>query len=69
MVTWLEMKRTLYAVLTACGIALMVMAYFLSRSAWFPETVTALILFITGTALLFFGLVTYMCRDDWEIWS
>lgn len=69
MINWFEMKELLYVFLTVCGIALLVGSYPAMHSANAVAQVCGFILLVTGLALSLFGLVTYLCRDDWEIWS
>ena len=69
MTTWADIKRLLYIVLTIFGAGLAIFSFGLIHSSWFTEQIAGAIMFMTGCGLLIFGLVCYIDRDDWEIWS
>jgi hypothetical protein len=69
MISWFEMKEVLYVFLTLAGVALLIASYPSMHSVDLFVQIAGFIMLVSGAALVFFGLVTYFCRDDWEIWS
>jgi hypothetical protein len=67
--SWFELKQLLYLVLTLCGVALLVASFPTTHSHDPVAQLCGCFMLLVGAGLLIFGLVTYLCREDWEIWS
>jgi len=68
-----ELKELIYAGQTVLGIILVLVSFYqlyLSASASAPllNLLTALILAVVGGGCIFFGIETYLLRDDPDIW-
>lgn len=65
---WTELKFILYIWMTAFSAVLLVLCFNLSRSTSLPDTISAVTLLVTGCILLIFGVLTYVLREDPDIW-
>lgn len=65
---WAEMKLTVYSTMTLFSIVLLLLAFRLSHEARMPEAITSIVLFAVGCGLLMFGILTYVLREDPDVW-
>lgn len=68
-----DIKGTLYVVLTAVGVLFLLAAFYffqLMPASVDPLTygIPGVILLVVGGASTFFGIETYLLRDDPDIW-
>lgn len=72
MFKYYELKELIYLGQTALGVILVLLSFYQVHlsgfdSAPFLYLVTALILFAVGVGCIFFGVETYLLRDDPDI--
>ncbi len=72
MITIHDLKEFLYVVQTILGFLCVGMALLLLQSCGQPDSISSivsgLILLLVGIFALFFGLETFLLRDDADIW-
>lgn len=71
--SYIQLKQLLYIGMTLTGIILVGVAAFETRACFSADegiihALTALISFLMGSVCVFFGLETYILRDDPDIW-
>jgi hypothetical protein len=67
--SWHELKLTLYIVLALSGAGMVATSFFIPNAARLPDAIGALVLLCTGVGMLFFGLTTYLIRDESDVWD
>lgn len=71
MVGYRNLKRILYALMTAGGVFLLVLANrlgFLPDPAHASQNIACAVMAVMGSGLLIFGIVTFIIRSDEDVW-
>lgn len=66
--SYIDLKAAVYVLLTICGLGLLAGSFILARSEDAVNQLTSLVMLISGSGITFFGVLTYMLKDDPDVW-